>query len=82
MTLASNLSGELAVDVKLSIDKRGLVTNTEVLHGAGTQFAALAANNAGAASWEPAHDGDHRVASDVIVHYLFVPTMPTSAAQQ
>ncbi len=72
--LASNLSGELAVDVRLSIDKTGSVTNTQVLQGAGTQFASIALNNVGATPWEPARDGDHRVASDVIVHYLFTPT--------
>lgn len=77
--LALNLSGKVAVDVRLSIDKNGLVTNTEVLHGAGTQFAALAASNAGAVSWEPAYQGKHRVSSDVVVHYLFT---PASEAQQ
>jgi hypothetical protein len=75
--LAATLTGELQVDVRLSIDKHGMVTNTEVLRGGGTQFASLAANNAGAASWEPAYDGDHRVASDVIVHYMFMPAFVT-----
>jgi hypothetical protein len=81
--LAGNLSGDFAVDVRLSIDKHGSVTNAQVLNGAGTDFASLAVNNAGTASWEPAHEGDRRVPSDVIVHYRFSPgTTPTSGAQQ
>jgi hypothetical protein len=47
--LASDLSGDIAIDVLLSIDKRGSVTNTQVLHGAGTQFASFAAASAGSA---------------------------------
>jgi hypothetical protein len=81
-TMASALPGELAVDIRLSIDKKGLVTNYEVLHGAGTQFASLAASYAGASAWEPAYEGDHPVASDMIVHYRFQPGEATGKDAQ
>jgi hypothetical protein len=72
--MATDLTGVLAVDVRLTIDKHGQITNSEVVNGGGTQFASLAASNAGSASWEPAHQGDRNVSSDVVVHYRFQPT--------
>ncbi|HVW87018.1 MAG TPA: energy transducer TonB [Bryobacteraceae bacterium] len=71
--MAENLSTDLTIDVKVSIDKRGKVKNTEVLKGAGTGFGVLAADAAAAAPWEPGHTHDHAVDSDVIVHYRFRP---------
>jgi hypothetical protein len=71
--LAEDLSQEVSVDVKVSIDKHGSVKNAHVLNGGQSQFATLAANTAEATSWEPARQGDRTVSSDVIVHYRFSP---------
>jgi outer membrane biosynthesis protein TonB len=71
--LAEDLSQEVSVDVKVSIDKHGSVKNAHVLNGGESQFASLAANTAEATSWEPARQGDRTVSSDVIVHYRFSP---------
>ena len=72
--LAQDLGREVAVDVRLSIDKNGSVRNAEVLNGSkSSELATLALNSAGAGSWEPAHQGDRIVPSDVIVHYRFDP---------
>ena len=73
--LEQELGREVAVDVRLSIDKYGSVKNAEVLNGPekSSELAILALNSAGSSSWEPAHQGDRIVPSDVIVHYRFEP---------
>ncbi len=71
--LAENLSREVSIDVKLSIDKNGSVKNAQVLNGSKSDFANLAADSAQTTSWEPAKQGDRTVSSDVIVHYRFSP---------
>jgi hypothetical protein len=71
--VADDLSREVSVDVKVSIDKHGSVKNAEPLNGARSELASLAADTAQAASWEPAHEGERSVSSDVIVHYRFRP---------
>jgi TonB-like protein len=70
---SEDLSREVSVDVKLSIDKHGSVKNAQVLNGGTSQLATLAANNAETTSWEPAKQGDRTVSSDVTVHYRFRP---------
>jgi len=72
--LADDLSREVSIDVKVSIDKHGSVKSAQVLNGSKSQFANLAANTAETTSWEPAKQGDRTVPSDVIVHYRFSPT--------
>jgi len=71
--LAEDLSRDVYVDVKVSIDKHGSVKNTQVLNGGDSLLANLAANAAETTSWEPAKQGDRTVSSDVIVHYRFSP---------
>ena len=73
LMLAEDLSREVSVDVKVSIDKHGSVKGAQVLNGGKSQFASLAANSAETTSWEPARQGDRTVSSDVIVHYRFSP---------
>jgi outer membrane biosynthesis protein TonB len=78
-SIAEDLSREVSVDVKVSIDKHGAVKNAQLLKGSdfgarGTSdLASAALNNAGATSWEPARQGERSVSSDVIVHYRFSP---------
>lgn len=73
--LAEDLSHELPVDVRLWISGEGKVTSSEVLSGAGSGFAALAADSASAAPWSPARLGDRQVASELIVHFRFRPAL-------
>jgi outer membrane biosynthesis protein TonB len=72
--IAKDLSREISVDVKVSIDKHGSVKNAHVLSGGNSMLANLAANTAETTLWEPAKQGDRTVSSDVIVHYRFSPT--------
>ena len=71
--LTRGLSGEVAVDVVVSLDKQGTVKNTEVTRGAGTELGMLAANTASSVPWEPARSGDRNVPMEVVVHYRFNP---------
>jgi hypothetical protein len=71
--IAEDLSREVSIDVKVSIDKHGSVKNAQVLNGGNSMLANLAANTAETTSWEPAKQGDRSVSSDVIVHYRFSP---------
>jgi hypothetical protein len=71
--MTRSLSGEIAVDVLVSIDDRGLVKNAEITKGAETRLAMIAANTVRSVSWEPAHSGDHNVAMNLVVHYRFNP---------
>jgi hypothetical protein len=70
-SVARYVVGDVDVDIKLSLDKHGTVKNAEILNGVGSELANLAASSATSAMWEPAYDGDHPVASDVVVHYTF-----------
>lgn len=70
-SLARYVVGYVDVDVRLSLDKHGAVRNAEILSGQGSELAGLAANSATSAMWEPAYEGDHPVASDIVVHYRF-----------
>ena len=71
--VAEDLSGEVAVDVRLSIDRNGSVRKSEVVNSVRSDLASLAANSAAGISWEPAREGDRSIPSDVIVHYRFRP---------
>ena len=72
-SMTRSLEGEIAVDVVVSIDNQGFVKNTEIIKGADTSLAMLAADTVRSAPWEPAHSGDHNVAMDMVVHYRFNP---------
>jgi outer membrane biosynthesis protein TonB len=71
--VSRSLSGEVSVDVVVTIDKSGAVKNTEITKGAGTGLATLAADTAGSVPWEPARSGDRTVATNVVLHYRFNP---------
>ncbi len=74
--MAASLWHELPVDVKVSIDRNGVVRNTEVLSGGHTSFSSLAADNAFWTAWQPARLGEQAVPSEMILHYRFRPTSP------
>jgi outer membrane biosynthesis protein TonB len=71
--MARDVSGEVSVDVLLSIDKSGAVKNTEITKGSGSDLAKLAADTAGSVKWEPARSGDRTLATNVVLHYRFNP---------
>ncbi|MDP9171815.1 MAG: energy transducer TonB [Acidobacteriota bacterium] len=71
--MAAQLSGDVPVDVRVSIDGHGVVRNAEVLNGSQSDFDSLAADNAAHTSWQPAHWGERTLPSESIVHYRFRP---------
>jgi hypothetical protein len=71
--VSNDLNDEIRVDVQASIDDAGVVQNTEVTQGAGTEFGPLAADKVRSVQWQPAREGDRNVAMDVVVHYRFNP---------
>jgi len=71
--ITRSLSGEISVDVLVTIDDRGLVKNTEITKGAETRLAILAADTVRSVPWEPARAGDRNVPMNMVVHYHFNP---------
>jgi outer membrane biosynthesis protein TonB len=71
-SLKNNISGEIPVDLKVSIDEEGNIFRTEVLRGkADNRLLTLASDAAKRWRFEPARLNSKPVSSQVLLHFMF-----------
>jgi TonB family protein len=70
--LKKNISGEVPVDLRVSIDEEGNIFRTEVLPGkADNELLTLASDAAKRWRFEPARVNSKPVSSKVVLHFMF-----------
>jgi TonB family protein len=70
--LKKNISGEVPVDLRVSIDEEGNIFRTEVLPGnADNRLLSLASDAAKRWRFEPARINSKPVSSKVVLHFMF-----------
>ena len=74
--LARELTGTLPVDLRIKVDSNGHVSSVEVLsHQTAAEFVRLAGDAAYDWQFQPARIKDKAVASDIIAHFKFRPSL-------